>query len=230
MAFLAPFIPTIVGAGSALAGSLKQNSKEGRTATSEQQSHRTSTTEGVLGGRQHKLNKNALNALIDLIQQGPQVLQADKNLAFTDINKTYNSIIPRLQSNFTSRGMGQSGALNQAMQTNEYQRANARGTALAGLQSQAMNRYLQTIGLAPAFLTPRTINTTEDFTGTGTNTGPNQLGNITGATGFALAQFLKQLLGGGGGPFNAAGTGGVGGSFPDYNVPGDILSGLQGGG
>ncbi len=195
-----PFIPQIIGAGSALAGSLKQNSKAGRTSTAEQQSHRTSTVTGELSRKQQMLNQSALRSLMGLIDAGPQVLQADKNLAFTDINKTYNSVLPRLQSNFTSRGMGQSGALNQAFRDTEFQRADARGTAMGRLQSQAMNRWLQSIGLAPAFLTPRTVSTTEDFMGTGTNTGPSQAGNILGGAGFALSEFLKRLLNGSGGP------------------------------
>lgn len=201
------FIGPAIGIGTALAGSLKQNKAANRTQTSTQDYTRTGSTQGVLGKNQRQVNKAALDALLGLIQGGPNVRQADKSLLFTDINRARNSVIPRLQANFTSRGMGQSGALNKAYQENEYGRLTDRQSALAGLQSRAFQEWLQSIGLAHQFLTPRTVNTTENFSGTSTGTSPSQGGNILGATGFALSEFLKNLLSGGGGGVNLPDTG-----------------------
>lgn len=194
MGAVVPFIPQIIGGASALFGSLKGNKASNRSSTQTQQSHRTGQTQGILTEGQQALEDSILGNLLNWISNGPQVMQARKNELFGQINAAHNAAIPRLQADFSSRGMGQSGAFGQALRDNEFARAKDRGTGMASLQSQAMNDWMNMIGLGQRALTPRTINTTEDLTGTSTGTGPSDIGNIIGGSGFALAQFLKNIL------------------------------------
>jgi len=185
-----PFLPLIIGTATSLIGAAKQNSKSGRTSTSE--FNRSGTTEGVLTPRQHRVEKQALNALLELITQGPNVLQSDRNQMRTQTNQTYNAIAPRLEAGLTARGFGGSGKLGAGFKGLDIARANQIQSGEADLRREALQRWMQSIGLSSSFLTPRTVNTTE--TGTGSATGPSQTGNIIGGAGFALSQFLKKLL------------------------------------
>lgn len=222
-----PFIPQIIGGGTALLGSLKGNKKENRTAEQSSQSHRTGQTQGVLTGGQQEVEDAALAQLLNLIGGGPNVLQADRSTMLANNAKAYGRNVEALQQNYTSRGMGQSGAMNKAVENNRFALANANSQGMAGLEHDAMDRWLNAIGLSRGFLTPRTVNTTEDFASTGTGTSPSDIGNIIGGSGFALAQFLKNILNrNGGGFFNAAGTGGSSG--PGYGGGGIDWGGLQG--
>jgi len=191
---IVPFLPAIIGAATSIGGGLLQNSKSGRTSTSD--FSRSGSTEGILTPRQHRLEKLDLNTLMDLISQGPNVMQSDRNLMRTQTNQTYNAIAPRLESSLVSRGFGNSGKLGAGFKGLDIARSNQIQAGEAGLRQEAMQRFLSTLGLSHQFLTPRTVNTTE--TGTGSATGPSQLGNIIGGSGFALSQFLKNLLAGGG--------------------------------
>lgn len=187
-------IAPLIGAGTSLLGSLKQNSEAGRTTQQNSQFNRSGTTEALLSPRQQRVNKQALNALLDLITQGPVVQQAARDLMRTQTNQTYNAVAPRLESSLVSRGFGESGKLGAGFKGLDIARANQIQAGEAGLRQEAMNRWLSSIGLANQFLTPRTINTTEQGTSTGSVIGPDQTGNIIGGAGFALSQFLKNLL------------------------------------
>src|SRR6185295_6796312 len=124
MAFLAPFIPAIAG----LIGGLIQNKKSNRTAESSFSREGTSTTQGHLSKPQQRLNRAAILQLLEMIKAGPTVSQADKNMAYGDINRTWGAQIPRLRAMATAHG-NTGGSLGNLQLQNEVGRSNARQQA-----------------------------------------------------------------------------------------------------
>src|SRR6185503_4229402 len=94
------------------------------TSTSKQESNATSTTGGDRTGRQSKLFKEVLDQLFGFISGGPQVMQADRDAMRASVNKTFNSIAPRVEGMLTSRGFGDSGKLGNAFKGIDLARAN----------------------------------------------------------------------------------------------------------
>ena len=212
-----PFLPAIIGAVSGIAGGILNNRKSARTTESSFSREGTSTTEGHLSKPQQRLNRAAILQLLEMIKAGPNVTQADKNMAYGDINRTWGAQIPRLRAMATAHG-NTGGSLGNLTLQNEVGRSNARQQATGQLQHEAMQRYLQTLFGAKSFITPYSSTTTSSESGTGTNVGPSTLGNTVAGAGnqfanfldqFQTAQWLKGILGGGGGSPDLFGEGGL---------------------
>jgi hypothetical protein len=224
-----PFIPLIIGAASAglsaLGSTKKGGAPGGAGSTSESQtkqtSQETSRTEGERTGRQSDVFKAVLDQLLASINQGPTVLQAERNRMRNQVNNTYNALGPKLEAGLTSRGFGSSGKLGAGFKGIEMARANQIQSGESDLQTQALQRYMQMLGLALPYTRPDIINTTRSGTVEGTATG-SQIGNGTNPLSAAgsglgdilgLLQIFPNLFGGGGGSSIPAGVGGTLGSI-----------------
>ena len=132
----------------------------------------------------------------------------------TRVNNTFRGLQGNLENAMTARGFGSSGNMGAGFKGLAIAGANAKQSGEADLRREAMQRWMQSIGMSQSFLTPRTINTTEsgESSGEGSQTAPSQTGNIIGGIGFGVSQLLKGLLGGGGGRTAGGGTANTGAS------------------
>lgn len=224
-----PFLPLIISAAGGVAGAFGKS--QPKTSQSTQTSDTTNLSENIFGRRQRELQKQIGDLLMGMLTQGPQVSQAERDMGRTNINNTWQGLSKNLESAMTSRGFGDSGKMGAGFKGLEIGRANAFQGLESQLRQEAQARFERMLSAAQQYSTlPRKVLTTGHGEGTGTQTLPGQsllsgLGGLGSDIGSML--LLRSLLGGGQG-FNAAGTGGVGGI--GYSIPGDILSGLQGGG
>jgi hypothetical protein len=205
-----------------------------QTATNKQESNATSTTSGERTARQSNLFKEVLDQLFATISGGPQVMQADRDAMRGRVNKTFNAIAPRVESQLTSRGFGGGGKLGNALKGIDIARGNQIAEGESALTRDSWNRYAQMLGLALPFTRPDTVTTTShgEQTGTQTTPGPSLFDKLLGYAGDAagiasLFGFNPGSLFGGGGKTLTSGSG-VGVNFGDS---GDLfdLSGWQGG-
>lgn len=146
-----------------------------QTSTQQSQQQGTSTSQGVQTGRQENVFNQVLAQLLPMIQQGPQVLQSDRNMMRTGINSKYNqAILPQVESGLTSRGFGESGKLGNAFKNANLARADEIQSGEAGLRSAAQDRFAHLLGLALPLVAP--LSTTTDFnqTGNATETRPGR--------------------------------------------------------
>jgi len=166
-------------------GSLFKSGKQ--TSTSEQSFNNTSTTSGERTKRQSNLFKEILDQLMASISQGPNVMESDRQKMRAQTNQTYNAIAPRLESQLTSRGFGNSGKLGAGFKGIDIARANEIQSGEATLRDQAMQRYLQELGIALPYTRPDTVTTTSSGTGTGSQTvpGPSIFDKLLGYAGDA---------------------------------------------
>lgn len=224
---LVPFIPLIVSGIGGVLGAV--GASKPRTATSSQTSDSTNLSENIFGKRQRQLQKQIGDLLQGMLTQGPTVSQSDRNAGRTNINNTWLGLGKNLESNLTARGFGQSGKMGAGFKGLEIGRANAFQGLEAQLRNEAQSRFERMLSMAQQYSTlPRKVLTTGHQEGSGTQTQPGQsllsgLGGVAGDIGSML--LLRSLLGGGG-PFNAAGTGSPGGT--GYNLGGGVLDDLQG--
>lgn len=150
---------------------------------------------GLMGGPSQKSTTapNWLPGQQDLMQQlfaqylnalklGTGVQASDRNALMTQINNSYAGMKPALTADLTSRGFGSSGNMGRGFEGVDTARANAQEQGFAGLQNQAMQRWLSLIGMGPSMGQP--------FGGT-TTTGTQQQG-------------LGQTIGGAIAPLGAA--------------------------
>lgn len=165
-----------------------------QTSTQSQEASGTSTSQGVQTGRQENVFNQMLAQLLPMIQQGPQVLQSDRNMLRTAINNKYNTqLAPALESGLTSRGFGDSGKLGAGFKQLALGRAGEFADTEANLRQAAQDRYAHLLGLALPFTSPLTNTTDFNQTGSSTNTqpGPSIFDRILGyggqAAGIALA-------------------------------------------
>lgn len=158
-----------------------------QTSTSEQTSNTTSTTSGDRSGRQSKLFKQILDQLFSSISAGPNVMQSDRDAMRTSVNKSYNAVAPRVESQLTSRGFGGSGKMGSAFKGIDLARANEIQSGESNLRSQAMQRYMGMLGLALPYTRPDSYTTTASGTQTGSQTvpGPSIFDRILGYAGDA---------------------------------------------
>lgn len=224
-----PFLPLIIGGVGSLLGGI--GASQPKTSQSTQTSDTTNLSENIFGRRQRLLQKQIGDLLMGILSQGPTVSQAERDMGRTTINNTWQGLSKNLESAMTSRGFGDSGKMGAGFKGLEIGRANAFQNLESQLRQEAQARFERMLSAAQQYSTlPRKVLTTGHAEGTGTQTQPGQsllsgLGGLGSDIGSML--LLRSLLGGGQG-FNAAGTGGVGGI--GYSIPGDVLSGLQGGG
>lgn len=125
------------------------------------------TTTQNLDPKQSKLNKALFQQLIQLIRQGPNVSQGDKDTLYSGINQNFDAAGKNLEATLAARGMGNSGKLGQGYRSLNIDRAKARQGGLANLQDQAVNRFQQWIQDAFQFNIPRSSTSS----GTSTTTG-----------------------------------------------------------
>jgi hypothetical protein len=173
-------------------GSLFSPSQQ--TSTQQNQQSGTSTATGERTGRQEDVFNQVLAQLLPMVQQGPQVLQSDRNMMRTGINNKYNqTYTPQVESGLTSRGFGDSGKLGAAFKNLGLARAGEFQSGEAGLRSAAQDRYAHLLGLALPFMTPTSTTTDFNQSGSGTSTQPGAsifdkiLGGAGQAAGIALA-------------------------------------------
>ncbi len=177
-----------------------------KTSTSTQKS--SSTQEGVLQGKQNKVNKILGQQLIDWLRLGPHVAQGDRDTMRGQINDQADAATNRVSSDLASRGMSNSGVKGRTFKDIQLARTKSMQTGEAGLQSQALQRFMQAMGLGMQYDTPRQFNTTSESSGTSTQPGQNPFSSIGSGLGdLSSLMFMKNMMGGGGGPFNSAGTG-----------------------
>ena len=195
-----PFIPLIIGAVGAVAKGI--GGAGSKTGSSTSQTDSSFTNSGDLTKQQKALMKQLFGALSGALEQGPNVPQFARNTARAQINNTFDTIRPRLESSLTARGFGQSGNLGAGFKDLEYQRAKAFQGSEADLRTEAQNRYMQMLGLSQGFIKPYNFSGTSSQTGSGTQTVPGTglLAGLGGA-GQDIGGLLQlfQLLGGGGG-------------------------------
>ena len=145
------------------------------------------------------------------LQQGENVPQFARNQARTQINNTFDTIRPRIESALTARGFGGSGKMGASFKNLEFERAKGFQNAEADLRSEAQRRFLATLGLAQNFLQPRGFDSSTTSTGSGTAPGQSPFSAIGGAFG-DIGGLIGGLLGG-------SGSGGGGSS--DFPFPPD---------
>ena len=108
----------------------------------------------------------------------------------TQINNTFDRIIPRLEENSTARGFGNSGKFNADLQNLEFERAGQFKDLEANLRDEAIKKQLALLGLATGFSTSAQGQNT-------TTTGqPTSIGDIISGIGGDVSSyfFLKDLL------------------------------------
>lgn len=192
----------LIGLGSSIVSGLFGRKKE-QTQTSTQ----NSTSTPIFSAGQQNLQALLAKFLKKGIKAGGQPTQAERNQSGLDVNRNFDAIFKRLQSNAVSRGFNDSGKLNLDTQGLEVQRANAMQSEEARLREAALQRQLQLFGLGGSFAFASPGQHTEGtFTGTTPGQGFGQaLGQTIGNAGgdfsswLQLQQLLKRANGGGGG-------------------------------
>ena len=145
-----------------------------------------------LDPKQTKLNKALFQQLIQLIRQGPNVSQADKDTTYGAINQNFDAAGKNLEATLAARGFGNSGKLGQGYRSLDIDRAKARQSGLATLQDQAVNRFQQWIQDAFQFDVPRSTTSS----GTSTTTGSGVPWQSSVGAGLGDAASLAYLRGG----------------------------------
>jgi hypothetical protein len=119
-----------------------------------QSSSSTSTTAPNFLPGQSALLQQLFAQYSKALGMGSTPTQSDKNALMTQINNSYNSMAPSLTSQLTAQGMGSSGNLGAGITGIDEARANAQEQGMSTLNSQAMQRWLSTIGMGPSMGAP----------------------------------------------------------------------------
>ncbi len=189
-----------------------------RSKTSTYSNKSSGTQEGVLQGKQNKVNKILGQQLIDWLRLGPQVSQGDKDTLNAGVTDQVDAATNKVSSDLAARGMSNSGVKGRTFKDINVAGMKAKQSGLAGLQNTALQRFFQAMGLGLQYDQPRQFNTTSEQSGTQTVPGQNPFSSIGAGMGdlssMLFMRNMGMLGGGGGGPFNAAGTGGATGGYP----------------
>jgi hypothetical protein len=203
-----------------------------KTSTATKTEKSTSTTSPTRTGRQENVYNEIIRQLTAVINQGPNPTADEIANMRGRLGHTYGQIAPRLGIALTSRGMGP--GTGKQMSTSSLRGVdlalgNQRAASLSALKDFTRRRQMQDMGLALPFTQPEIQTTTREGTSTGSETtpGPSLFDQLLGyaGQGLGIASMLGAFSPGGGGFFNAAGTGGASG--PGYNLPPGYLNGIQ---
>ena len=175
-----------------------------------------STQEGVLDPKQNKVMKAMFQQILAALRLGPNVAQGDRNTLRSQVNQNFDTGAAGIDANLAARGMGGGGQTGNELNKLQLGRLGAQQSGEAQLQNQAVQRFMQMLGIGQNFITPRTFNTSSSGTQTGSASGtPWQSSVGGGISDLGSYLYLRKLSQNqGGGPFNAAGTGGSSG--PGY--------------
>lgn len=215
MAAALPF--AVSGLGSLLGGiGASKGSKATSDTTSTTNQKSSSTQEGVLQGKQNKVNKLIGQNLIDWLRLGPNVSQGDRDTMRGQINDQADAATDRVSSDLASRGMSNSGVKGRSFKDIQLARTKAFQTGEAGLQSQALQRFMQAMGIGLQYDQPRQFTSsgessgTTHQTGTQTQSGQSPFSTIGSGLGdLSSFMFMKNMFpgaGGGGGGYQWAGN------------------------
>lgn len=175
--------------------------------------NQSGTQEAVLGGKQQKVNKALFQKILEAIQQGPTVSQADRNTMRNQVNQGYNSANTNLEANLAGRGFANSGKYGAGVRLNSLEKAKTTQAGEATLTDQAQNRFMQMIQAAFQFDQPRVFNSSSQGTQTSTGSGTPWQTSLGGGLGDISSLLWLRNMGGG------AGGGGGGGSNPFATNP-----------
>lgn len=144
-----PFIPAIIGGIGAISSGIGASKK------------RTSTQTGLQTEDQQGVSSIIAQMLKQFLGAGPNVDFADRAAARGSINKTYDSIRPRLEAQLTARGFAGSGKEGASFKSLETDRAGAIQQSDTALRQEAMQRFLHALGLGENFIRPFSSSTTQ---------------------------------------------------------------------
>lgn len=177
-------------------GGLLSSIGRAKGQTSSSSSESTGTQEANLSGKQRKVNKALFQQILEALKMGPQVSQADRNVARGQINDTYNGATTNLESNLAARGFGESGKFGAGLRDMSIARAKAFQNTEATLRDQAQNRFMQMLQAGFQFDQPRSFTSSSSGTQTGTQGGTPWQSSLGGGLGdLSSLLFLKQMGG-----------------------------------
>lgn len=172
----------------------------------------TSTQTPIWAPGQENLMQQLFSQYLQALGMGPGVTQGDRNALMTQINNSYAGMKPQLESELTARGFGQSGKLGQGFRQIDEARVGSQQQGEAGLQSQAMQRWLALLGMGPNLIRP--VGSTTTSTGTQSPGFGATIGNAISPLGAALAINNPFL------PSSTSGTSASGGPASGSITPG----------
>lgn len=200
-----------------------------RTATESRDTTGTSTTSTTRTKRQSRLFKEIIDQLTATAKQGTAIQPEDLNRMRAGVNQSFAQIAPRLNAALVSRGMGQPGGkpiTNANLRGVDIAAGNLRAAGKSGLANLALQRFMQTAGLALPFTKPQTYTTTTTGheEGSATRPGPSIfdqiLGDASQALGIAAAfgAFGPNKTGGFGQPPQTQQFPAWSSAYPDQNI------------
>jgi hypothetical protein len=220
-------IPAAIGGIGSLVGGLLGGPSQKSTST---------TSPNFLPGQQDLLSQ-LFQQYMKALGQAGTVQPADRAALMQQINASYAGMKPSLESDLTARGFSQSGKLGKGFEGVDIARGNAQQQGEVGLQQQAMQRWLQLIGMGPSMGQPFG-GTTTTSTGTQQQGLGQTIGGAISPLGTALAlnnPFAPSAVAGGGAnpPFGGSGVPAPSGistpSMPPPPPPGSSIDWGSGG-
>lgn len=159
---MAAALPFATSGISALLGGI--GATKGTKSTYDQKS--SSTQEGVLQGKQNKVNKLIGANLMDWLKLGPNVSQGDRDTMRGQVNDQADAATERVSADAAARGMSNSGTKGRSFKDIQLARTKSFQTGEANLQSQAMQRFMQAMGIGLQYDQPRQFNSSSTSSGT----------------------------------------------------------------
>jgi hypothetical protein len=142
-------IPAIIGVAGSIGGALLGPKKTSQTNTAQ------------LDPQQQAIHEQLAKIFGGELSAGPSIPQWMKNSGRTDINETYNSMLPRMEQNLAARGFDTSGKMGSAAQAIEMGRGNAFQKLQSSLSTYADQRYQRMLEMAQQFQRPTGSSSTQ---------------------------------------------------------------------